>query len=174
MDFKMVTIGTCFMVTWVIFKKPPLGGRPNTKLETMALQHLTLLCSNHVWGPRMNRNSLKYQLIKDLVTYDFTLHLRACDHTPWFWKCLETTFGHFFWALIVSWSRVLTRVWSGPKPRYPMPISKLDDFSHLRQFLSNPKTFIELQIKFLHPSNIEFPTLLVKSNTTYVFSTTLL
>ena len=117
---------------------------------------------------------IPWNMIEDLVTYDFTLHLRACDHTPWFWKCLETTFGHFFWALIVSWSRVLTRVWSGPKPRYPMPISKLDDFSHLRQFLSNPKTFIELQIKFLHPSNIKFPTLLVKSNTTYVFSTTLL
>jgi hypothetical protein len=24
-------MGSCFMVTWTVLKKPPLGGRPNTK-----------------------------------------------------------------------------------------------------------------------------------------------
>ena len=27
----MASNGLCFMVTWTIFKKPPLGGRPNAK-----------------------------------------------------------------------------------------------------------------------------------------------
>ena len=31
MDAYMAWNGSCFMVTWTIFKKPPLGGRPNTK-----------------------------------------------------------------------------------------------------------------------------------------------
>ena len=35
-------------------------------------------------------------------------------HTTWFWKCLGTAFGHFFWALTISWSRLLACVWSGP------------------------------------------------------------
>ena len=50
------------------------------------------------------------------VTYDFTLHLRALDRTPWFWKCLGTALAHFFWALTVAWSRLLARVWSGHPP----------------------------------------------------------
>ena len=43
----------------------------------------------------INWNSLKWHLVEGLVTYDFTLHLRVCDHTTWFWGCLGTTFGHF-------------------------------------------------------------------------------
>jgi hypothetical protein len=31
MDSYMASNGSCFMVTWTIFQKPPLGGRPNTK-----------------------------------------------------------------------------------------------------------------------------------------------
>ena len=31
MDSYMASIELCFMVTWTIFQKPPLGGRPNTK-----------------------------------------------------------------------------------------------------------------------------------------------
>ena len=61
---------------------------------------------------RMNRNSLKWHLIEGPVTFGFTLHLRVYDHTTWFWRCLETTFEDFFWALIISWSRLFARVWS--------------------------------------------------------------
>ena len=31
MDSYMTSDGSCFMVTWTIFQKPPRGGRPNTK-----------------------------------------------------------------------------------------------------------------------------------------------
>ena len=31
MDSYMASNGPCFMVTWIIFQKPSLGGRPNTK-----------------------------------------------------------------------------------------------------------------------------------------------
>ena len=28
----MASNGSCFMITWILFNKPPLGGKPNTKL----------------------------------------------------------------------------------------------------------------------------------------------
>ena len=31
MDSYMASNGSCFKVTWIILKKPPFGGRPNTK-----------------------------------------------------------------------------------------------------------------------------------------------
>jgi hypothetical protein len=34
-------------------------------------------------------------LVEGPVTYVFILHLRVCDHTTWFWRCVGTTFGHF-------------------------------------------------------------------------------
>ena len=46
----------------------------------------------------MDKNSLKTHLVKGLVTYDFTLHLRIRDHTTHFWKCVGTTCGHFLWG----------------------------------------------------------------------------
>ena len=81
------------------FQKPHLfKGRPNAKLG----DHGTLKAHNswfsifyHVWGPCMNRNSMKQHLIEGLGTYDFTLHSRARDHMTWFWKCLGTAFGQF-------------------------------------------------------------------------------
>ena len=42
----------------------------------------------------MNKNSLKCHLVEGLVTYDFTLHLRARDHTTLFWRRVRTAFGH--------------------------------------------------------------------------------
>ena len=48
----------------------------------------------HVWGTRMNRNSLKSQLVEGPVTYGFTLHSRIRDHTTWFQRCVGTVFGH--------------------------------------------------------------------------------
>ena len=88
------------MVTWTIFKNHLLEvGLPQIR-ETMALRTLTTVDLFHfyrVWGHRcMNKNSLRYHLVEDPVTYDFTLHLRAHDHTTWVWRCLGTaSFGHF-------------------------------------------------------------------------------
>jgi hypothetical protein len=53
----------------------------------------------------MNRKFI--EIVEGLVTYDFTLHSRAHEHTILLWKCLGTAFGHFFWAPIISWSRLL-------------------------------------------------------------------
>ena len=61
-------------------------------------------------------NSLKWHLVEGPFMYDFTLHLRVCDHIAWFWRCVGTAFKRpldpFFWALTISWSRLLAHVWS--------------------------------------------------------------
>ena len=59
---------------------------------------------------KLNRNSLNKHLVEDLVTYDFTLHSRVRDDTPWFWRCLGTAFGHFHLGSNILWSRLLARV----------------------------------------------------------------
>jgi hypothetical protein len=43
----------------------------------------------------VNRNSLKWHLVEDPVTYDFTLQLRVYDHTTYFWRCVGTAFQDF-------------------------------------------------------------------------------
>ena len=81
------------------FKKPPLGGRPNTKPgdhiwhseRSQRLVYFILSCVRTC----MNRNSLRYHLVESPNTYDFTLHLRVRDHVTWFWRCLGTAFEHF-------------------------------------------------------------------------------
>ena len=63
----------------------------------------------------MNIFSLKQHLVEGMVTYDFTLHLRVCDHTADFGGVLGRPLGTFFWAPTISWSRLLACVWTGPK-----------------------------------------------------------
>ena len=59
----------------------------------------------------MNRNSIKLHLVEGPVTYDFTIHLRVRDHTPYdFGGVLGWPLHTFFWALTISWSRLLARV----------------------------------------------------------------
>ena len=77
------------------FKEPPLGGRPNTRLEDHDTPEThngwlinRLIIFNHVRVSHMN--SLKQHLVEGLFTCDFTLPLKTCDHTSWFWKCLGT------------------------------------------------------------------------------------
>ena len=67
------------------FKKPPVGGRPNTKLlgdhwhseRSQPLVYSILSCVRTC----MTTNSLKSHLVEDPVTYGFTLRLRVHDHT---------------------------------------------------------------------------------------------
>ena len=62
MDSYMASNGSCFMVTWIIFKKPPLGGRPNTKLGhhgTLHAHKRWFVLFYHGVRTRMNGNSLK-------------------------------------------------------------------------------------------------------------------
>ena len=87
--------------------------------ETMALKNLTtgrfmlqhfIMSEDPVWIEILRNNS---RLRARSHMTSSCPPLEACDHTTWFWKCLLTVFGHFFWALVVSWSRLLSCVCSG-------------------------------------------------------------
>ena len=58
----------------------------------------------------MTINSLKWHLVEDLVTSDFTLHLSICDHIHEFGSVLGRPLDIFFWAHTISWSRLFARV----------------------------------------------------------------
>ena len=62
MGSYMASNGWCFMVTWNVFQRPPLGGRPSTKPGddgTPNAHNRWFIPFYHVWGTRMNRNSLR-------------------------------------------------------------------------------------------------------------------
>ena len=101
MDSYMASSGPCFMVTWTIFKNYLLEIGLKQNRETMAIQNPTTvdLFFYHVWGPHMNRYSMKQHLVEGPVTYDFTLHLSARDQTTLIWKCPKAAFEHFLGAL---------------------------------------------------------------------------
>ena len=83
--------------------------------ETMVLWALTTVDSFYFIMVRthVNRNSLKWHLVEAPVTYGFTQHLRIHGHTTS--GVLGWPLDTFVWAVIISWSRLLARVWSGPK-----------------------------------------------------------
>ena len=57
--------------------------RPQHSKRSQPLLYYNLSCVR----TRMRRNSSKSHLAEDLITYDFTLHLRARDHnTAWCWR----------------------------------------------------------------------------------------
>ena len=95
-DSYMASNGSCFMVAWPIFQNHLLEVGLTQKLG----DHGTLNDHNHwfslfyhMWGPaRIHWNSI---WLRAWSPYDFTLHLRICDHTTWFWRCLGTAFRHF-------------------------------------------------------------------------------
>ena len=95
----MASNGSCFTVTWITFKNHLLkvGLTQNQGDHGMPKIHdRWFIIVYHVWGPRMLRISSKQHLVGGPVTHDFTVHLRAHDHTPWFWTCLGMVFGHLF------------------------------------------------------------------------------
>ena len=62
MDSYMASNGSCFMLTWTIFKNHFLEAGLAQTREIMALRMLTSVCVfyfYHVWGPCINRNPLK-------------------------------------------------------------------------------------------------------------------
>jgi hypothetical protein len=83
---------------------------------------------------RMNRNSLKKHSVEGLVTYDFTLHLGFVITLHVVGSALGWSWDTFIWAFTISWSRLLARVWSGPKATLVictigLPVTK-DHFPH--------------------------------------------
>ena len=116
-DFYMASTGSCCMVTWTIFTKPPLGGRPNTTT------------GDH--GPlnAHNRWSILYYHVRGPALIEIrwnSIWLRVQSHmaSHYTWGSVTTLrdFGGvsgrhlvtFFWAHTISWLRLLARVWSGP------------------------------------------------------------
>ena len=117
-DSYMASNGSCFIVTWIIFKNHLLEIGPTHNRETMAPRMLTIFnwfYIYHVWGAaciEIHRNSIWLRAQSHMVSdcnwrSVKTLH----GFGGVFWRPLDT----FFWALTISWSRLLARVWTGPK-----------------------------------------------------------
>jgi hypothetical protein len=116
-DSYVALDGSCFMVTWTIFKNHLLGvGLPQSRRPWHSECSQPLVCSIlSCVRTCVNRFSLKWHLVEGPVTYDFTLHSRARDqHYMIVEVCLGRPSDTFFWDLTISWSRLLARVWSGP------------------------------------------------------------
>ena len=92
MDSYMAPNGSCFMVTWTIFKNHLLEVNLTQIQGIMALRTFTTVDLSILSCVRTHEN---WYLVEGLVTCDFTLHLRIRDHITWFWRCIGIAFGHF-------------------------------------------------------------------------------
>ena len=113
MDSYMASNGTCFMVTWTIFKSHLLEVGLTQNQETMTFWTLIIV-------------GLSYFIMRDdstwieihwnsiwLRTRHVWLHTTLED--PYVRGVLGQLWDTFFWALTISWSRLLAPcVWSGP------------------------------------------------------------
>ena len=119
MDSYMASNGSCFMITWTIFKKKILLETSLTQNQekTMALRTLTAVdyvLFYHVWGSawiEIHRNSILLRARSHMASHHTwgpvtTLHA--------FGGVLGRPLDTFVWAVTISWSRLLARVWSGP------------------------------------------------------------
>ena len=117
MDSYMALNGPCFMVTWIIFKKPPLGSRSNTKPGDHGIlnaHNRSFILFYHAWGPtwvEIHWNNI-WLRVQSLMTSHYTW--RSGTTLRDFWGVLGQPLDTFFWALTISWSRLLAHVWSGP------------------------------------------------------------
>jgi hypothetical protein len=108
MDSYMASNGSGFMVTWTIFKNHLLEVGLTQFQETMALWNRTTIDLSHfIMCEDLGWIEIHWNCIR-LRAWSHIYDLRSRDHTTWFWKCFETTFGHFLLA------QLLARVWSGP------------------------------------------------------------
>ena len=116
MDSYMASNGSCFMVTWTIFKNHLLEVGLTQNRETMALRTLTtvdLFYFYHAWGPawiEIPWNSIWLRAYSHMAShYTWGYVTTQCDFGGVLGRPLDT----FFWALTISWSQLLARVWSG-------------------------------------------------------------
>jgi hypothetical protein len=100
------------------FQKPPLGGRPNTKPgdhETPNTHNRWFILFYHACGHawiKIHWNSI-WLRTRSHMTSHYTWGTMTTLHD--FVGVLGRPLDAFFWALTISRSRLLTRVWSGPK-----------------------------------------------------------
>jgi hypothetical protein len=116
MNSYMASNGSCFMVTWTMFKNHLLKVGLNTRVGdhgTLNAHNHRFILFYHAWGPVC------------IETHWNNTWLRAQSHmTPHYtWGCV-TTMHNFegvlgwpldilFWALTLSWSWLVVCVWSG-------------------------------------------------------------
>ena len=114
--FYMASNGSCFMITWIIFKNHLLKVGPNTKPRRpwhSESRNCWFVTFNRVWEPAW------IEFIE--IAFSWGLGHKGLHKYTWgpvptlhdFGKCQATAFGNFIWALTTSWSRLLARVWSG-------------------------------------------------------------
>ena len=103
------------------FQKPPLGGRPNTKPGdhgTPNAHNRWFILFYHVWGPawiEIHWNSI-WLRARSHMTSHYTWGSMTTLHD--FEGVLGWPLDTFFWALTISWSWLLARVWSSPNYAY--------------------------------------------------------
>ena len=123
MDVKSIWVPTWHRmdhVSWSLelFLKPPLGSIPDTKPEdhgTPNTRNCWFILLYHVWGPTwidIHWNSI-WLKARSHMTSHYTWGSMITLHD--FGLVLGWPWDTFFWALTNSWSRLLARVWSGPK-----------------------------------------------------------
>ena len=101
MDFYMASNGSCFMVTWIVFKDHFLEvgltqnwdiiGRPN-------VHNCWFILFYHVWRPAWIKKHSNCIWLR--------VRSRMASHYTWgsvtplhdFWRCLGTAFGRFLWG----------------------------------------------------------------------------
>ena len=117
MDSYMASNGSCFMFTWTLFKNHLLKVGLTQKQETLALRNLTtvdllyfIMCEDHAWI-EIHWTSI-WLRARSHMTSHYTWGLVTTLHN--FGSVLKWPLDTSFWALIISWLRLLARVWSGP------------------------------------------------------------
>ena len=113
----VASIGSCVHGCLDFFQKPLLGGRSITKLGdhgTSNVHNCWFILFCHVWGPawiEIHRNSVWLRVRSHMAshcTWGYVTTLHDCGGV------LGRSLDTFLWALIISWSRLLARVWGGP------------------------------------------------------------
>jgi hypothetical protein len=117
MDTFMVLNGSCFMVTWTIFKNCLLKVGLTQKLGdhfTPNVHNRWFILFYHVWGPtliKIHWNSIWLRAWSHMASH-YTWRVVTTLHD--FGGVMGQPLDTFFWALAISCSRLLIRVWSGP------------------------------------------------------------
>ena len=99
------------------FQKPPLGGRSYTKLGDQGISNAHncwFVLFYHVWGPtwiEIHWNSIWLRVWSHMTSH-YTWRSVTTLHD--FGGILGWPLDNFFWALTISWSRLLALMWSGP------------------------------------------------------------
>jgi hypothetical protein len=117
MNSYMISNGSCFHGHLNYFQKPPLGGRPNTKprdRRNPPAHNRWFILSYHVWEPtwiKIHWNSIWLRAQSHMTSHYTWGSVTTLND---FEGVLRQPLDTFCWALTISWSRLLTRVWSSP------------------------------------------------------------